>query len=244
MEKDKERLQVIQNIRQAIAKKIFNVKVETNDHIVTPEEREHIILKYDTRKKKLRNKAKTIAATSITDSLTDFINLNTEIKGIENIKDITLRLIAPNRAPIIWLLNATLCFGINIYKNKKIIKVKKIKLIFANISYTYLKSLNSSKYLCIIDSKLLPNTSKTIPVIIRAINTIVCIIDFIFIYINELLFLSSIPYTECNPLVNANNPRAADKIVNIIDIDIVPTDFEYTSLTIPNTNSFILDGII
>lgn len=88
MEKDKERLQVIQNIRQAIAKQTFNVKVETNDHIVTPEEREHIILKYDTRKKKLRNKAKTIVATSITDSLTDFINLNTEIKGIENIKDI------------------------------------------------------------------------------------------------------------------------------------------------------------
>lgn len=88
MKKDKERLQVIENIRHAIENQTFNIKVETNDHIVTPEEREHIILKYDARKKKLRNKAKTIVATSITDSLTDFINLNTEIKGIENIKDI------------------------------------------------------------------------------------------------------------------------------------------------------------
>ena len=48
----------------------------------------------------------------------------------------------------------------------------------------------------------------------------------------------------CNPFVKANNPFPADHNVNIRDIDIVPIDFEYTSLTIPNTNSFILDGII
>lgn len=88
MNKDKERLQVIENIKHAVEKQEFHKKVEINDHIVTPEEREHIILKYDTRKKKLRNKAKTIVATSIADSLTDFFNLNTEIKGLENIKDI------------------------------------------------------------------------------------------------------------------------------------------------------------
>ena len=88
MKKDKERLQVIENIKNAIENKKFNSKVEENDHIVTSEEREKIILKYDTRKKKLRNKAKTIVARSITDSLTDFFNLSTEIKGLENIKNI------------------------------------------------------------------------------------------------------------------------------------------------------------
>ena len=86
MEKDKERLQVIENIRKAVENKEFNSKVELHDHIVTDEERERVILKYDSRKKKLRNKAKTIVARSITDSITDYVNIKTEIKGIENIK--------------------------------------------------------------------------------------------------------------------------------------------------------------
>lgn len=88
MEKNKERLQVIENIRNAVKNQTFNIKVETDDHIVTKYEREKVILKYDSRKKKLRNKAKTIVARSITDSLTEYYNSNTEIKGIEYIKDI------------------------------------------------------------------------------------------------------------------------------------------------------------
>lgn len=88
MEKDKERLQVIENIRKAVENKEFNSKVELHDHIVTDEERERVILKYDSRKKKIRNKAKTIVARSITDSITDYVNIKTEIKGIENIKGI------------------------------------------------------------------------------------------------------------------------------------------------------------
>ena len=56
MEKDKERLQVIENIRKATENNKFNSKVELYDHIVTNEEREKVILKYDSRKKKLRNK--------------------------------------------------------------------------------------------------------------------------------------------------------------------------------------------
>ena len=88
MEKDKERLQVIENIRKAAENKEFNSKVELHDHIVTEEEREKVILKYDSRKKKLRNKAKTIVARSITDSITEYVNFKTEIKGIENIKEI------------------------------------------------------------------------------------------------------------------------------------------------------------
>ena len=84
MEKNRERLQVIENIRKAVEDKNFNSKVELHDHIVTDEEREKVILKYDSRKKKIRNKAKTIVARSIT----DYVNIKTEIKGIENIKGI------------------------------------------------------------------------------------------------------------------------------------------------------------
>lgn len=88
MKKDKERLQVIENIKNAVENKKFNSKVEIHDHIVTDEEREKIILKYDNGKKKIRNKAKTIVARSITDSLTKYINYKTEIKGLENIQNI------------------------------------------------------------------------------------------------------------------------------------------------------------
>ena len=69
MEKNKERLQVIENIRKAVENKEFNSKVELHDHVVTNEEREKVILKYDSRKKKLRNKAKTMVARSITYSI-------------------------------------------------------------------------------------------------------------------------------------------------------------------------------
>lgn len=88
MKKDEERLQVIENIKNAVKNKKFNSKVEINDHIVTDEERKKIILKYDNGKKKIRNKAKTIVARSIADSLTKYINYKTEIKGLENIQNI------------------------------------------------------------------------------------------------------------------------------------------------------------
>ena len=88
MKKDEERLQVIENIRQSIESKNFNSKVELNDHDVTEEERQKIILKYDNRKRKFRNKAKTMVARPITDGLTEYINFHTEIIGLENIKNI------------------------------------------------------------------------------------------------------------------------------------------------------------
>ena len=88
MNKDANRLQVIENIKKAIENKTFNVKVEENDHIVTEEERKKVILKYDNRKRKWRNKTKTLLARNIADKITEKLNTDTEIKGIENIKDI------------------------------------------------------------------------------------------------------------------------------------------------------------
>ena len=53
-------------------------------------------------------------------------------KYLENTNDITLRAIAPNIAPGIWLLKVTLCFGINLYNNKNTINVARIKPISVN----------------------------------------------------------------------------------------------------------------
>lgn len=88
MEKNAERLQVIENIKVALENKNFNAKVEIHDHTVTEEERQKVILKYDNRKRKFKNKAKTMIARQIADGITEYINYKTEIIGIENIKKI------------------------------------------------------------------------------------------------------------------------------------------------------------
>ena len=74
MEKSSEKLQIVENIKQALLKKDFHAKVELNDHVVTEEERKRVILKYDTRKRKLTNKTKTMIARQIADGLTEYIN--------------------------------------------------------------------------------------------------------------------------------------------------------------------------
>ena len=94
------------------------------------------------------------------------------------------------------------------------------------------------------DFRLFPNTNNINPSIIKTINITVSIIDINLKYITDFSFSPFILYTECSPFINANSPFPADHNVNIIDIEIVPIDFEYTSLIIPKTNSFILDGTI
>ena len=88
MEKNPEKMQIIENIKKAIEENNFNAKVELHDHSVTEEERKKVILKYDNRKRKIRNKAKTMIARQIADGITEFINYKTEIIGIENIRNI------------------------------------------------------------------------------------------------------------------------------------------------------------
>ena len=51
--------------------------------------------------------------------------------------DITLSAIAPNIAPGIWLLNVTLWFGINLYKNKNITNVTKINKVESDCPITF-----------------------------------------------------------------------------------------------------------
>lgn len=88
MEKSIDRLEVIDNIEKNILENRFNDKVEIDDPILTEEERQKLILKFDSLKKKWMNKFKAVVARTIVDKLTLDINKNTEIIGIENIKDI------------------------------------------------------------------------------------------------------------------------------------------------------------
>ncbi len=88
MEKSIDRLEVIDNIEKNILENRFNDKVEIGDPILTEEERQKLILKFDSLKKKWMNKFKAVVARTIVDKLTLDINKNTEIIGIENIKNI------------------------------------------------------------------------------------------------------------------------------------------------------------
>ena len=88
MKKDKERLAVIENIKKAVTDGNFNCKVENNDPVVTKEQREDIILKYDIFYHKLSKKIKRILARRIVNKYTAFYNKDTEIIGLDKLKDI------------------------------------------------------------------------------------------------------------------------------------------------------------
>lgn len=88
MEKNVERLKVIENIEKNVLENRFNDKVEEGDPTLTEEERQKIILNFDCLKKKWMNKFKAVVARTIVDKLTVDINRNTEIIGLENIKNL------------------------------------------------------------------------------------------------------------------------------------------------------------
>lgn len=87
MEKSKERLLVIENIKRSIEEGKFNNKVELGDHIVTDEERKNVVLEFDTLREKPINKAKRIAARKLANEFTKIYNKNTQIIGIENVEN-------------------------------------------------------------------------------------------------------------------------------------------------------------
>ena len=88
MEKDKERLAVIENIKRAVSNETFNVKVENDDPVVTDEQREDIVLNYDIFYHSLSKKIKRILARRIVNNYTNFFNGDTEIVGIDKLRDI------------------------------------------------------------------------------------------------------------------------------------------------------------
>lgn len=88
MKKDEGRLRVIQNIKNAIEANELNRKVEEGDHVVTEEDRRTTIIGFDILKKKPGNYTKAEIARHMADKITSQINVDTEIIGFENIKNI------------------------------------------------------------------------------------------------------------------------------------------------------------
>jgi len=88
MEKSQDRLIVIENIKRAIEENNLNAKVEEGDPVVSQSDREKVILNYDTKKTKLRNKVEYYFAKSLTDSITNKVNKDTQIIGLENLNNI------------------------------------------------------------------------------------------------------------------------------------------------------------
>lgn len=88
MEKSQDRLIVIENIRKAIEENNLNAKVEEGDPVVSKSDREKVILNYDTKKKKIKNKLEYYFARSLTDSIAKSVNKDTKIIGLENIQNI------------------------------------------------------------------------------------------------------------------------------------------------------------
>lgn len=88
MEKNKDRLIVIENIKKCVKLNQFNSKVEVGDHIVTNEEREEIVRNFDTLRENKKNIPKRATARKLANKFTKMFNKNTQIIGIENIQNL------------------------------------------------------------------------------------------------------------------------------------------------------------
>jgi 1-acyl-sn-glycerol-3-phosphate acyltransferase len=79
-----ERLAVVENIKKALEKGDTFVPVELGDPTVTPEMIKERIVPFDLERRKLINKIKAKIAARIAGKLSDKVNFDTEIVGIEN----------------------------------------------------------------------------------------------------------------------------------------------------------------
>lgn len=82
------KVEVIENIKKAIESNELNKKVEIGDPHLSSKQKQEIIKKYIENKDKLSYKIKNNIARLIIDIITNTQNKETEIIGIENIKDI------------------------------------------------------------------------------------------------------------------------------------------------------------
>lgn len=88
MEKNQNRLVVIENIKKCVENNQFNSKVEVGDHVVTEEERAEIVMNFDTLRENKKNIAKRATARKIANKFTKYFNKNTQIVGLDNIQKI------------------------------------------------------------------------------------------------------------------------------------------------------------
>lgn len=128
MEKNQERLKVIENIKNAVKEEDFNRKVELGDPVMTEEQREKLILNYDSLKKKFKNKVNFEITNDFTGVLTRAINKNTEIVGLENLKGVKGGIITSNH---FHFVDTTIIR----YAMSKIHKVKKYAIIVQETNF-------------------------------------------------------------------------------------------------------------
>ena len=88
MEKNPERLRVIENIKKNIKDGNLNGKVEEGDPVVTEEQRENVILPFDLLKEKPINKIKRAKARFIVNNYMRKTDKDIEIIGLENAMNI------------------------------------------------------------------------------------------------------------------------------------------------------------
>ena len=88
MEKNKERLQVIENIKEAANNGKFDSKVELNDPVITEEQRQERIVNFDNLRKNPINKIKRKIARNMALNYAKMFNSDAEIIGLENIENI------------------------------------------------------------------------------------------------------------------------------------------------------------
>lgn len=88
MEKNQERLQVIENIKNAANNREFDKKVELNDPVITEEQRQERIVNFDTLRKKPINKIKRKVARNMALNYAKMFNSDAEIIGLENLESV------------------------------------------------------------------------------------------------------------------------------------------------------------
>ena len=89
MEKDKERLAVIENIKKCLKENNLNSKVEISDPKIDKELLKEKTEKFDILKTNPINKIKNKIVRKIINNFVDEFNQDTEIIGLENIENIT-----------------------------------------------------------------------------------------------------------------------------------------------------------
>ena len=87
IEKNEERLKVIENIKNNIANNKLNSKVELNDPVMTEEQREKIIMNFDSIRRTLPKRIKRWEARKIAKNYTKLFNFGTtKIIGLKNLE--------------------------------------------------------------------------------------------------------------------------------------------------------------
>lgn len=86
--KNEERLKVIENIKKAIESGNYNHKVEIGDPTITDEQRQKMIINFDSLRRRLPKRMNAWASRKVADLATEMVNKTTEIFGLENIEGI------------------------------------------------------------------------------------------------------------------------------------------------------------